>query len=116
MEPMTPEDPMDTRYIVFKRSDFYQLLGYLLSEASLAGTQYVLPSALDEVEKIYLRDAVVIRRQDYLAAPALATYASVIGLATHLTTGEVKDRLLAVADYFQQQSELAAEEGWKLPD
>lgn len=113
MDAMTPEEPVDTRYIVFKRPDFYMMLGYLMDpDTPPKGAQH----AMDEVEKNYLRDAVVIRRQDLLAAPALATYASVIGLASHLTTGEVKERLLAVADYFQRQSELAAEEGWKLPD
>jgi hypothetical protein len=110
---MESVDPMDTRYIVFKRSEFFTMLGYLMDPDTPPKGPEV---ALDEVEKLYLHDAVVIRRQDYLAAPALATYASVIGLATHLTSGDVKDRLLAVADYFQQQSELAAEEGWKLPD
>lgn len=113
MEPMNHEDPVDRKYIVFKRSDFFMMLGFLMDPDTPAkGPQ----TALDEVEKLYLRDAVVIRRQDYLAAPALATYASVIGLASHLTTGEVKDRLLDVADYFHQQSELATEEAWKLPD
>lgn len=118
--PDTPEDeipPQDDKYIVFKKPDFYQMLGYLLSEASLAGTSYVMPSALDEVEKQYLKDAVVIRRQDYFASPALATYASMIGMANILATDpEMKERLTRVADYFQRQSEVAGDEAWKFPD
>ena len=109
--------PHDDKYVVFKRSEFYQMLGYLLSEASMAGTDYETPSALPEIEKAIVLDAVVIRRQDYFAAPALATYASMIGMANILATDpDVKKRMIKVADYFQRQSEAAAEQGFKFPD
>lgn len=64
-----------------------------------------------------LLDAVVIRRQDFFASPALATYAAMIACAVKLTTDpEVSAQLQAVADYFQRQSEIAADEGFKFPD
>ena len=67
--------------------------------------------------KIEVRDAVVIRRQDYFASAALNGYASSIAIAAKLTEDDKKrEELIAVADYFQRQSELAAEEGWKTPD
>jgi len=118
----TPTDTLpplveDTKYIVFKRSEFYQMLGFVLSEASLAGLNYEMPLALNEVDRIYLRDAVVIRRQDNFAAMALATYANSIGLVASTTPDEILARRLTnVADYFHQQSEAAAEQGYKFPD
>jgi hypothetical protein len=60
-----------------------------------------------------LKDAVVIRRQDYFASPALATYSSCIAMVAMATK---KPDLMKIADYFQRQSELAADEGWKFPD
>lgn len=99
----------DRKYVTFKRED----LDKLLSEMAA-----VDPSlALGVLGRIELTDAVVIRRQDYFASPALATYASCIAITTVLMQdAQVKERLRRVGDYFQRQSELAAEEGWKLPD
>jgi hypothetical protein len=60
-----------------------------------------------------VEDAVVIRRQDLFAAPCLATYANMIALVAK----RVEDpELLAIADYFEDQARLAAEEGHKYPD
>lgn len=90
----------DDKYIVFKRTE--------LIEALRGGAFGPLPE---------IHDAVVIRRQDLFAAPALATYAACIAIARLTATDEVvRKSLLDVADYFQRQSELAAAEGWKLPD
>ena len=73
-----------------------------------------LPS---QIENIEIKDAVVIRRQDYFATAALASYANSIAIAAKLTDDPKKRlELIDVADYFQRQSELAAEEGWKTPD
>jgi hypothetical protein len=94
--------PNDDKYIVFKRSDFVN---------HMSG----LPMRM--FDGIEIMDAVVIRRQDYFAAPALATYASTIGLATHLIDDPKKRaQMLAIADYFQRQSEIAGDEAWKFPD
>lgn len=91
----------DDKYIVFKRSDIISVTdGYVTFTTGNV-----------------VADAVVIRRQDYFASPALATYACTIGLVAHTTPDQVlAQRLLRVADYFQQQSEAAAEQGWKFPD
>jgi hypothetical protein len=91
----------DDKYIVFKR------------DLAIGVTDgYTTFKDGDEI-----RDAVVIRRQDYFASPALAGYAASIAIAIHLIEDpKTRASLQAVADYFQRQSELAAEEGWKLPD
>jgi hypothetical protein len=92
----------DDKYIVFKSEDFFnQTTG--------------LPVAL--WTSIAIPDAVVIRRQDKFASPALATYAACIAI----TAAEIEDpvkraNLLRVADYFEDQAKLAADEGYKLPD
>jgi hypothetical protein len=68
-------------------------------------------------QKIELQDAVVIRRQDKFASPCLLTYAAMISMvATNHGDEEVGKELQKIADYFQEQGELAGEEGWKLPD
>jgi hypothetical protein len=81
-----------------------------------------------------LPDAVVIRRQDLFAGPALHSYAAAISIAVKLsrdngiakqgnrTVDEVLDdaasirHMQGVADYFHEQALLADEEGWKTPD
>lgn len=102
----------DRKYVVFKRDEFYKMVG------SWFGTKHVsLAKIAEECDRERIRDAVVIRRQDYFASPALATYASMIAIVLHLIPdGDRKDELLRVADYFDHQAALAAEEGWKIPD
>ena len=95
---MEPVD--DGKYMTYKRED-----------AILVADGYVTFKETAE-----LPDAVVIRRQDLFASPALATYASMIAIAINLSPDEMtKLRLRKVGDYFQRQSELAADEGYKLP-
>lgn len=90
----------DDKYIVFKREDF---------ETFVWGNSNYTPW---EVE-----DAVVIRRQDKFASPCLATYAAMIGLvAMEIPDSDRRQELLRIADYFEDQAKLAAEEGHKLPD
>lgn len=92
----------DHKYVTFKREDFLTAL------------------RVDQVERLTpleLSDAVVIRRQDLFASPALATYASCIGITANLTADpQARQNLLDVADYFDRQAALAADEGHKLPD
>jgi len=106
MEPVSfnleHKTPHDDKYIVFKRQEF---------EQNLSG----LPKSV--FNAIALPDAVVIRRQDLFASPALHGYANSIGIAIALTDDEVtRKRLQGVADYFHQQGEAASEEAAKLPD
>lgn len=91
----------DDKYATFKRDS-----------AIRVAEGYVTFQTADE-----LPDAVVIRRQDLIASPALATYASMIACAIKLSMDPaVSAQLQQVADYFQRQSELAADEGYKFPD
>lgn len=113
---MTPPAPIDDKYVVFKQSDFYVMLGYLLSEASLAGEQFDMAVAPVKVDENRLMDAVVIRRQDLFASPALHSYANSIAVAVATSTDEITaKRLQKVADYFHEQAVAAGEEGYKLP-
>lgn len=90
----------DDKYVVFKREDFENWL-------TDAGWQE-LP-AID--------DAVVIRRQDVFAGPALSIYASTIGIvASQHSDSDVRQRLLDISDYFARQAEAAYDESYKLPD
>ena len=104
----------DHKYVVFRRDEFYRMVG------SWFGTKAAnvdIAAIADQCDRGRLKDAVVIRRQDYFASPALATYASMIAIALHLIPdGERKDELMRVADYFERQAELAADEGYKIPD
>lgn len=95
------ESITDSKYIVFHRDEFTR---------ALTGSNL-------HIEAIQIPDAVVIRRQDLFASPALATYASMISIAAHLTEDETKRKdLLRISDYFEQQAQHAADEGHKLPD
>ena len=95
-------EPNDEKYITFKRTDF---VNHMIG---------LPPRLFDGIE---VRDAVVIRRQDYFAPGALASYASGIALVLHMIDDPKKRaQMMAVADYFQRQSELAGDEAWKWPD
>ena len=97
----------DDKYITFRRDEFSAWWG----QPNVGGVEHDVSSPQE------IQDAIVIRRQDYFATAALAGYANSIVIAAKLTEDDKKrDELIAVADYFQRQSELAAEEGWKTPD
>jgi hypothetical protein len=99
------DEPTDEKYITFKRQDFLEWL----SEISPDGY-------LDDVNALALPDAVVIRRQDSFASPCLLTYASMISMVgEHHPEPPIKAELLAIADYFQRQGELAGDEARGLP-
>lgn len=94
---------MNDKYIVFKREDW--------EDAVRAGE-------LPEVE-----DAVVIRRQDIFAPPALDCYANSIQTAIEMLqatamSGNVDGiaELRDIADYFAEQAAKSWSEQRKLPD
>lgn len=98
----------DDKYIVFKRDDYD---GYKWDQ------KYIL-------EGFAIPDAVVIRKQDVFAPPALEGYANAItcvlealeGVAITEETSEIIWRLRRVADYFHGQAEDAYNFQRKLPD
>ncbi len=121
-----PDQPTDDKYTVFKTSELYELLGELAlpphigPDGERVGTDWdcaPLSARIHQrVQEVRLQDAVVIRRQDTFASPALLTYAAMISMvAKNHPTPPVAAELLAIADYFQRQGELAGEEAWKLP-
>jgi hypothetical protein len=103
--------PDEEKYYVFKADQFLQYVGAWNED--MPG----LPGVARRLADIRLRDAVVIRRQDKFASPALLTYAACIAITASEVQDEVtRARLLDIADYFQKQGELAGEEAFKLPD
>ena len=99
-----PEDT-DDKYVTFNRREL---------KRAFERKGLPFPNFLKMLE---INDAVVIRRQDKFASPALATYASMISMvATNHSDPDVAKELLAIADYFEGQAQLAAAEGYKLPD
>lgn len=95
--------PMDEKYVVFKR-------GTEPGEWSERGGLY-----LEDLEPI--EDAVVIRRQDIFAAPALNAYACAIQVAISMDpTHSRMQRLREIADYFHQQAEASAHTNTRIPD
>lgn len=114
------------KYITFKREDFYQMMGQLAlpphaaPDGSLVGTDWDSAPIAQKIEalaeEVSLDDAVVIRRQDLFASPCLATYASMIAMvAKSHGDAEVGKELQTIADYFEDQAQHAAAEGYKLP-
>lgn len=113
------------KYVVFKREQFYNLMGELALPPYSDGVETVgqdldcavlVEDILNRVRQTELKDAVVIRRQDKFASPCLLTYALMIQMvADHHPELIAKEELSAIADYFHEQGVLAGEEGYKLP-
>lgn len=111
---MPESEPHDDKFIVFKRAEFNEWA------ASPIGTRRLPPP---------VEDAVVLRRQDVFAPPALDAYASSI-----LTAVEALDALAAqfdeppsniaerakglreIAEYFSDQARAAWDTERRLPD
>lgn len=114
MDNVQPIRPMqDGKYITFKRTEFNAFMNNLLAQLP-SGDEVRVTGATLEVQ-----DAVVIRRQDVFAPPALDAYANLIEAALQIardTDSEEHEQLVNIADYFHQQ----AAEAWvtqrKLPD
>lgn len=92
------------KYIVFKRDEW---------DAA--------PHRIDVSEPKEIEDAVVIRRQDAFAPPALDAYANAITVALELMTYaitqcEQSEQLKDIADYFHQQAKMSWEANRKIPD
>lgn len=114
--------PHDSKFIVFKRSDFNDML-------TLAHGQLTVTGATKVLEEGAVDDAVVIRRQDVFAPPALDAYANAIMAAVEISlevsghVGGIDEdpepvkRLREIADYFHAQAEEAyANSQRKVPD
>jgi hypothetical protein len=100
------------KYIVFRRDEFIDLASPQAMNIQTAEVRF------EKLLAQAIPDAVVIRRQDYFASPALNAYASCIAIAARLMEHDpVKQQeLLDIADYFHQQAELSGDEAWKTPD
>lgn len=98
----------DGKYVVFKREEWRQWIDEW-------------PEVDPEAEPAALEDAVVIRRQDVFAPPALDAYANAIQTCVEVLcngtspSGRAAD-LQKIADYFHTQAQLAWDTVRKLPD
>jgi hypothetical protein len=93
------------KYIVFKREDFFQMMGRFLPGGDV-DCAVVAEEMIEHADKVSLEDAVVIRKQDYFASSALYAYASAVGTLadiadehTTLPTEEIV-RLRDLSEYF----------------
>jgi hypothetical protein len=103
-----PDMPTDDKYVTFNKQALLEFLGTVPAHQEMI---------FDGVQRLTLKDAVVIRRQDKFASPCLLTYAAMISMVgDNHPDPKVRAELLDIADYFQRQGELAGDEGWKLPD
>jgi hypothetical protein len=97
------------KYVVFKRDEWEQWKQERVSDIGTTNP--------DEVE-----DAVVIRRQDVFAPPALDAYANAINVALELPSErsiagiEQAKKLRDIADYFHEQAKLSWDTHRKVPD
>jgi hypothetical protein len=115
---------MQDKYITFKRNEFLEFLGeHALPPGSGAPADTdcapIADRLLKGIDGIELHDAVVIRRQDLFAGPALHGYANSIAIAAKLLYEVDRDtslRLRRIADYFSEQAVLADDDAEKLPD
>lgn len=96
----------DEKYVVFKKSELDKWLADV-------GRDWMMPQRV--------MDAVVIRRQDMFAAPALEAYSNAMMCAVEALREAVPfddrwERLRDIADYFHQQAEVSYMQARKLPD
>ena len=128
----------EAKYIVFKRNEFFELMGKLAlppytgqtssGRVERAGAHWDCAPICEDIQKavdaVELNDAVVIRRRDVFAAPALEAYANAIqcvieALYCTAMAGNVDglEELRNIADYFHTQAEKSYNEAnRKLPD
>lgn len=114
------------KYVVFKREDWDDVMRrtQAINDDRTQGLPPVSPLApLMTLNKMEIDDAVVIRRQDVFSPGMLAAYAHSIQIAIKVAgiheVGELNatgQRLRRIADYFHEQSELAYDESYKIPD
>jgi hypothetical protein len=112
----------DEKYVVFKRGELIESMRTFRKEHPELAMIAVVPDALE--------DAVVIRRQDVFAPPALDAYANAIVTVIEAlkaiavdgedaTLEEANDqvrRLQAIADYFHTQALMSWDTERKVPD
>jgi hypothetical protein len=97
----------DAKYIVFKRDEFYELMGELALPRGDVDCAPVAAHIIERAEATAVPDATVIRGQDILAPLALHAYAD----------GAKAEHLWQVAEVFHRRAvEAEQAEFRKLPD
>ena len=103
----------DDKYIVFKREDFDDFLIAMKGKLTPG-----VGAAMDDLLVSTIKDAVVIRKQDAFAGPALEVYSASARLALQfmLYGDPRREHVVKIADYFQHASEDAYDTLSKVPD
>lgn len=111
----------DAKYVIFKVEDWDDLINEI--NKRFADRPHHMASILKMVAKAMVDDGIVIRRQEFFAAPALHAYAYAIDVAIKAVRSDAGGyneamvrNLRGIADYFHSQAALAEEEGYKIPD
>lgn len=98
----------DEKYVVFKKEDWERWQRLELERTVFA---YNLP--------VPLEDAVVLRHQDFLAAPMLGLYRDMLTMLLKVQKDQRAidvEAMQKTADWFDENAAEAADAGWKLPD
>lgn len=115
MKDQMKDQMKDEKYVVFKRNEFYEMMGALAlppyegvdDNGGNVDCAPIAEKIINTVEATAIDDAVVIRRQDVFSTPALDAYYFVLRLL---------ERLQDIADHFHTQAQLAWNTDRKLPD
>lgn len=109
---------MDSKYVVFKREELFQMLGQFLPTGNVDCAP-VADRMIKAVNEIALGDAHVIRERDVFAPGVLATYASAVQTAIEViseTGVEVPAHMFQLRDHFFMASNSSAMRPRHLPD
>lgn len=118
------EEEVADKYVVFKKGEWDAWWEVWHGKMTDAIQGHEDPGRMGfKLDELRLEDAVVIRRQDVFAPPALDAYSNTLRTAVEALKagkGGYNDKLVAhlteVADYFHEQASLSWETNRKMPD
>jgi hypothetical protein len=114
---MAHQNLSEEKYLVFKSSELIELFGRYGLPKGDEDCAPVAEAILTDIEDKRLKDAVVIRKQDVFAGPALHVYAHTIAITARIAEdADIEKQLMGIADYFHEQAVDADSFSGKLPD
>jgi hypothetical protein len=116
---MAHQNLSEEKYLVFKSNELIELFGKYGLPMDDTDCAPVAEAILTDVENKRIKDAVVIRKQDVFAGPALHGYAASISVSARVLMSKVPDvatQLQDIADYFHREAVDADATSSKLPD
>lgn len=111
LDEVLPQLPRDEKFIVFKREDFYQLMGELALPPDMdwmpddTDCAPLAENIIKRCEETKLDDAVVIRTRDIFAGPCLHTYAAMLDWGGKIAfDGDMAADFRKIGDYFADRA------------